>query len=94
LSAVDFTLLTDGSSDRCLVPLLTRLIKTYHSEMVANGKWADLSVLREAPKGLDNRIRKAVELYPCNVLFVHRDAEGETREKRVEEIRSAATAAA
>lgn len=28
----------------------------------------------------------ALTLYPCDLLFVHRDAEGESRETRVEEI--------
>jgi len=30
-----------------------------------------------------------LELYPCDLLFVHRDAEGDTRETRVVEIRRA-----
>ena len=29
------------------------------------------------PRGLSERIRAAVELYPCDLLFIHRDAEGE-----------------
>jgi hypothetical protein len=31
----------------------------------------------------------AVELYPCELLFIHRDAEKEPRQKRVDEIRKA-----
>ena len=90
MNAIAFTLLTDGSSDRCLLPLLTWLIETCYPEIAASGKWADLSILREKPKGLIERIQRAVEFYPCDVLFVHRDAEWETRETRVEEISSAA----
>jgi len=35
------------------------------------------------------RIRKCVELCPCDLLVIHRDAEGETRETRENEIRAA-----
>jgi hypothetical protein len=33
------------------------------------------------------RLQAALQLYPCDLLFVHRDAENEDRETRVEEIR-------
>lgn len=36
---------------------------------------------------MSQRIRAALDLYPCDLLFVHRDAEGEDREHRVAEIR-------
>lgn len=42
---------------------------------------------------LRDRLSRAVQEYPCDVLFVHRDAEREPREKRVEEIRRAVVAA-
>jgi hypothetical protein len=35
---------------------------------------------------LAERVRAAVELYPCEFLFVHRDAEREARESRLREI--------
>ncbi|MCZ6679261.1 MAG: DUF4276 family protein [Candidatus Poribacteria bacterium] len=38
---------------------------------------------------LDDKIRLSLELYPCDLLFVHRDAEREMREKRVNEINQA-----
>jgi hypothetical protein len=38
---------------------------------------------------LAERITMAAELYPCDLLFVHRDAESELREHRVSEIRRA-----
>lgn len=37
------------------------------------------------------RIRESVRLYPCDLLFVHRDADREARDKRVEEIETAVT---
>ena len=36
---------------------------------------------------LFERIAKGIELYPCDLLFVHRDAARESIEKRVREIR-------
>jgi hypothetical protein len=43
--------------------------------------------LRQPPRNLAQRIRAAIELYPCDLLFVHRDAERENRDLRVREIR-------
>jgi hypothetical protein len=36
---------------------------------------------------LSEKIQRTLALYPCDLLFVHRDAEGESRETRVMEIR-------
>jgi hypothetical protein len=38
------------------------------------------------------RLALAVERYPCHAILVHRDAEGASREERVEEIRAASEA--
>lgn len=45
--------------------------------------------LREVPKALSPRIIKSLELYPCHILFIHRDAEREPRKNRVIEIEKA-----
>jgi hypothetical protein len=50
------------------------------------GVWAELRGLRNSPVGLRNKIRTAIELYPCELLFVHRDAEGQGRAIRITEI--------
>lgn len=85
-----YTLVSDGSSDRMLMPAIEWLLGGIVDVAIA-GPWADLAAL---PRGralgsLADRVRAAVELYPCDVLFVHRDAEKEPRSKRVEEIRAA-----
>ncbi len=82
------TLLTDGSADRALIPILRWLL---HGQVpfAVNIDWADLGSLRPPPRDLSARMIRAVELYPCDLLFVHRDAEGEPRERRVEEIEAA-----
>jgi hypothetical protein len=52
-----------------------------------SGQWAELRSLRPPPRLLSEKIRMALALYPCDLLFVHRDAEGESRDLRVAEIR-------
>ncbi|HET6385307.1 MAG TPA: hypothetical protein VFJ58_18090 [Armatimonadota bacterium] len=51
--------------------------------------WADLQRLPRPPQGLEQRISWTLELYPCMLLFVHRDAEHDPRERRVREIMAA-----
>lgn len=85
-----YTLLSDGSSDSALIPVLTWLLQAHLVDCAIQHEWADL---RRVPKSLKDtfskRIKLAVELYPCELLFVHRDAEKEPRQKRVDEIRKA-----
>jgi hypothetical protein len=85
-----YTLLSDGSSDSALIPVLTWLLQAHLVDCAIQHEWADL---RRVPKSLKDtfskRIKLAVELYPCELLFIHRDAEKEPRQKRVDEIRKA-----
>lgn len=81
-----FTLVSDGASDSILLPALDWLLQQ-NSSQVFVGRWADLRGLRSPPRALPDRVRMSVELFPCDLLFVHRDAERESREIRVEEIR-------
>jgi hypothetical protein len=87
-----YTLLSDGSSDRALIPLLTWLIRQHTSDWAIQAQWADLARLPRPPRGLTERIRISLELYPCDLLCVHRDAETAPRETRVGEILSAVKA--
>lgn len=54
---------------------------------------ADFRHLMTPPEGLAERINRGFAAYPCDLLFIHRDAESERRETRAEEIRVAAQAA-
>lgn len=80
------TLLPDGSSDRVLLPILTWLLKQELKEWIIEENWADLRSLRNPPDNLTDRIIQAIKFYPCDLLFIHRDAEKEPHEKRLEEI--------
>lgn len=84
-----YTLLSDGSSDKALLPLLTWLLQSHHVKCAIQSTWAELRRLPKAPKTLSPRIISTLELYPCDLLFVHRDAEKEPRQKRVSEIQEA-----
>jgi len=55
-------------------------------QIAVNAQFADMRMLRNPPSGLSERIKRAIEQYPCDVLFVHRDAEKAARENRVDEI--------
>ena len=85
----NFTLLSDGSSDKALIPHLTWLLRQNGLTLPIVSAWADLSRLREKPAGLLQRIERSIELYPCELLFIHRDAEKENPDKRREEISEA-----
>jgi hypothetical protein len=83
-----YTLLSDGSSDRALVPILDWTIRRWSREPFTP-QWADLACLRQPPTKLVDRIKVAVEYYPCDLLFVHRDAEKIDLKRRIVEIRRA-----
>ncbi len=83
------TLLTDGSGDRALIPPITWLLHEKLPGIPIQFEWADLARLPGPQKGLNGRIQAALDYYPCDILLVHRDAEGESREKRVAEIQDA-----
>lgn len=86
LHELRYTLLSDGVSDQALLPLLTWLLRQRQVNCPIQAEWADLRWLPRPPKLLAERIRRSLDLYPCELLFVHRDAEKEPRAKRVAEI--------
>ena len=86
---IRYTLLSDGSSDNALLPAPTWLLREYLGARAIQAEWADLRRLPEPPKKLTDRIQMAVDLYPCQLLFVHRDAETQSYEVRKGEILAA-----
>ncbi len=83
------TLLTDGRGDTALIHPIRWLLHAKLPGIPIKLEWADLARLPRPPKGLAGRIIAALDYYPCDVLLVHRDAEGDPREKRVSEIQEA-----
>lgn len=51
-----------------------------------SGEWADPSVFQDPRRDVASRVAQAVSYYPCNLLFVHRDADGQGYEVRRDEI--------
>lgn len=93
MSGIDCTLLTDGSSDAALIPILRWLLTQHAQQQTVRCEWADMRHMIDPPRKLAERIVAAVELYPCDLLFVHRDAEAETPDSRHNEVKAAADAA-
>ena len=83
-----FTLVSDGSSDRCLIPILDWLLRESGHAKSVDARWADFS-FGTKPRGLVDRLDRALRLYPCDVLFIHRDAEGQDSTLRYEEVTEA-----
>jgi hypothetical protein len=78
------TLLSDGRRDRQLIPVLRWLFNDLSGPAV-DLRWANPSLFPDV-HGLANRSRAAIDLEPCDVLFVHRDAERESLAVRRAEI--------
>ena len=85
-----FTLLGDGSSDEALKRHVEWMVReNVASDVAIDSQWADLRAAKPKPEGLGARIERAIDLYPCDVLFVHRDAEREEPERRIQKIAQA-----
>jgi len=86
MKEIRYTLITDGSSDQALLSILSWLLIDLGVRLAIQPLWADFRRLRYPPKKLSEKIQKAIDLYPCDLLFIHRDAEKESRQNRIEEI--------
>lgn len=87
-----YTLLPEGTSDRALMPILTWTLEQHFltSAWTVVGSFVQADRLRRgATRNLAEKIRTAVDVYPCEVLFVHRDADDQSIEHRENEITQA-----
>ena len=90
MTELRYTLVTDGSSDAALIPILTWLLRKNGVTYAIQPAWADLNrIPRPKRTRLEDKICWSLELYPCELLFVHRGAEREPRGTRVNEITTA-----
>ena len=83
-----YTLVTDGSSDGALLFVLDWLCRQ-HVQQAVEGQWFDPRPFAPPRMPLRDRVRHGLDLYPCDVLFVHRDAEAQGPQHRYEEIAKA-----
>jgi hypothetical protein len=86
MTLLRYTLLSEGSSDQALMPILTWLLDQHFPALDIKEGWVDLRRLRPPPRDLKTRIRTAIELLPCDLLFVHRDSNAVCPEARRREI--------
>lgn len=88
---ITYTLLGDGTSDRALLPIIDWTLRQHLPSQLFQSQWADFSLLPDPPPSgkLSERIKQAIDLYPCDWLFVHRDAERQAIADRHQEIAEA-----
>lgn len=87
-----YTLVADGPSDACLTYIIDWVLRNSWSELPVSefkSEVADFRWMREPPQGLQERIEAGYRQFPCDILFIHRDAEREDPGNRVEEISQA-----
>ena len=85
------TLVCDGTSDRALIPIFEWSLWQLGVRVEFSSQLANFGALLQKPSGLDEKVALALELYPCDILFIHRDSENASPSERVAEI-SGATA--
>jgi hypothetical protein len=92
LVRIRYTLVADGSSDSCLRHIIDWVIRraVAPGDLQLEPQIPDFRCVLDPPRTLSDRMGKAVQLYPCDILFVHRDAEAQPRDSRLREIREAA----
>ena len=89
IPSLRYTLVGDGSSDSALMPLLRWTLLRTGTPLALLPSWADPYLIRAESGGLAARLQNALELYPCDLLFVHRDAEKQDPELRRTEVENA-----
>jgi hypothetical protein len=83
ISSLRYTLVTDGTSDRALFPIIRWALLQTGTELPLIPLWA----IPRSRGGTVSRIPDAIEDSLCDLLFVHRDAEKEDPENRYTEIK-------
>ena len=85
-----YTLVSDGPTDRVLLPIIAWVLEQipWPNERQFESQFAEAGELQKGA-GLAGKIESALSRYPCDLLFVHRDAESSEdaiRRHRLEEI--------
>ena len=84
-----YTLVAEGTTDANLIPIIDWALKQGAGVELSEGVLAEFWRLPQKPANMTERLLKAVALFPCDVLFVHRDSDDEAAAVRHEEIRNA-----
>ena len=86
MKTLRFTLIAEGSSDRVLVPILRWMLFKHHRNFEWIGERANLHDLPNPPRTLPQKIAIASQLFPADIIFIHRDSDRETHVNRRMEI--------
>ena len=71
MNELHYTLLSDGPTDKALMPILKWLLQQRLVNVPIQPHWADLRRLRRPPRELHEKIQKSVEVYPVTYcLFI------------------------
>ncbi len=81
------TLLADGTTDDALVFILNWLLRIHLRGCDPRVELVPPYLLPPRREGLKPRINRALKIFPCDLLFVHRDTEKQSIESRISEIR-------
>ena len=92
MNLLRYTLLADGPSDRCLLPVIRHVLRS--AAVLAEFDLVESFEVGKPSDGLEVRIRQALERQPCDLLFVHRDVESARPDDRRAEIAEAIPPAA
>ena len=84
-----FTLLAEGTSDAALQPIILWLWEQHFPEDLVEFQFADLSAYGRPLRGVAERLPVAIDLFPCEILFIHRDSDKDPPENRQREIAAA-----
>jgi hypothetical protein len=89
MDVFQYTLVCDGPTDANLIPILNWVLRKSGGLERISGVRAEFWRLDPPPRTLEEKLRCALDLHPCRLLFIHRDAERESPGVRHEEIRKA-----
>lgn len=81
-------LLGEGTSDRALMPILRWLLPRCTS-VDTRVEWVDTQRFRIRSHKLSEKVKAALMVQPCDLLFVHRDADRQDPQLRHDEIHGA-----
>lgn len=91
MKTLKYTLIADGSSDITLMRIIKWSLNDLYPKLATEYNFADFRHFHKPPKSLKQKVDSVNVYYPCDILFIHRDAEKndcQLIDKRIEEIKN------
>ncbi len=90
MTSIRLTICGEGPNDEALVPIVARLVERHLPAVPVEREWADWRLKHDPrPTTLAEKIAAAIELFPCDLLAVHQDADRLDRVARASQITTA-----